>query len=88
MPSVNCSRIQDPRSRTIAQSLGVKFVDGSSDSVRIVGAHIGAAESTIAFLKTKLDATFKLMDLAGAMAVDFPRTAIAILRFLLRAQSQ
>lgn len=66
----------------MAGSRSLRYVHASTDSVRILGAHVGAAATMSAYVETKTTETTTLMStVTEALGLIEPRACISILRY-------
>ena len=71
---------------TLAATVGVPFVDGAVSSVRLLGAHVGADSTTVAYIRSKWETTKTLIGLVAHLGALQPRAAVALLRFCCQPQ--
>ena len=66
----------------VAQTRRLRYVHASTESVRILGAHIGAPATASKFVEEKLNDTVSLLDVVSeALGLLEPRACLAILKY-------
>jgi hypothetical protein len=59
----------------------IPVIDGVYESIRVLGAHIGADAPSAAFVAGKWSETEHLVSLVAELGAEHPRAAVALLRF-------